>query len=303
MKLLYWLESIRLPFLDKIMSLLTNFGDETLFLVITIVIFWCINKKNGYFLLLIGFAGTIINQFLKITFKVDRPWVKDPDFKPVEAAIEGATGYSFPSGHTQTSIGLYGALALTEKKPWIRIVSLLLCLIVPFSRMYLGVHTPQDVLTSVVIALSLIFIFKWVFSVIDNKPNVMWFVIGALSLLTVALLVYVKSFGLTTESNIISAEKNAFKILGCSIGLVAVWYFDNKYIKFETKAVWWAQIIKCFLGLGIIFIIKTFLKDPLYAVFSGSYVADLVRYLIIVLFAGTIWPATFKWFARFGNKN
>ena len=104
MQLLYWLESIRNPVLDTLMLLFTEFGNELLFIAAGLIMFWCIDKKQGYFVLLTGFFGVYINQFLKITCRVPRPWVQDPSFTIVEAAREAATGYSFPSGHTQTAV-------------------------------------------------------------------------------------------------------------------------------------------------------------------------------------------------------
>ena len=131
MQLLYWLESIRNPFLDAFFSSITHLGSETLFIVLAIVMFWCVNKRSGYYLMTVGFFGTLVNQFLKILCRVPRPWVKDPDFTIVEEAREAATGYSFPSGHTQTSVGAYSALGLWNKQKWLRAVMIALCLLVP----------------------------------------------------------------------------------------------------------------------------------------------------------------------------
>ena len=157
MELLYLLESIRNPVLDAFFSLITYFGDETLFIVFGLLFFWCVDKTEGYYLLSVGLTGNVLNQFMKLIFRVPRPWVKDPDFTIVESAREGATGYSFPSGHTQTSVGVFGAVARWHKEKAIRAVCIVLCVLVPLSRMYLGVHTPADVGVSVVVALALVF--------------------------------------------------------------------------------------------------------------------------------------------------
>ncbi|MBQ2716420.1 MAG: phosphatase PAP2 family protein, partial [Clostridia bacterium] len=149
MSFLYFLEEIRNPVLDFLFSIVTLFGEETVFMAVGMIVFWCVNKQKGYYLLSVGFVGTVINQFLKITFRVPRPWVKDPNFTIVESAREAASGYSFPSGHTQTSVGLFGGLALKFKSRAIKIASIALCVLVPLSRMYLGVHTPADVGVSI----------------------------------------------------------------------------------------------------------------------------------------------------------
>lgn len=69
----------------------------------------------------------------------------DPDFQIVEAARADATGYSFPSGHTQNIVGTTASIFASRKETWVRIVCIVLMVLVPFSRMYLGVHTPLDV--------------------------------------------------------------------------------------------------------------------------------------------------------------
>ena len=160
MEFLRLLESIRNPVTDVLMQVITECGGEMVFLIVGIIMLWCVDKRQGYFILITGFLGTYINQFLKITLRIPRPWVLDPDFTIVESAREAATGYSFPSGHTQISVGCFAGIAMCRKEKWLRIVCIVLCVLVPFSRMYLGVHTPLDVLTSVCLALALV-IFLW----------------------------------------------------------------------------------------------------------------------------------------------
>ena len=75
MQFLYWLEEIRNPVLDGFFSLITHLGSETLFIAIAIVVFWCVGKKQGYYLMTVGFFGTLVNQFLKLMFRIPRPWV------------------------------------------------------------------------------------------------------------------------------------------------------------------------------------------------------------------------------------
>lgn len=121
MPILYFFESIRNPVLDFFFSTITHLGEETVFIVLAVIFFWCIDKKQGYYLLTVGFIGTVLNQFLKIFFRIPRPWVKDTSFTIVESARAEATGYSFPSGHTQSSVGVFGAMARWNKNTVLRI--------------------------------------------------------------------------------------------------------------------------------------------------------------------------------------
>lgn len=90
MSFLYWLESIRCPFLDAVMQAFTCFGEELAFLLLALTIFWCVSKEEGYYLLFVGFFGTVLNQFLKLLCRIPRPWVRDPSFTIVESARSGA---------------------------------------------------------------------------------------------------------------------------------------------------------------------------------------------------------------------
>ena len=144
MNLLYALESVRTPFWDAVFSAVTHLGEETVFMVAAILIFWCVSKQEGYYLLLMGFFGTVVNQFLKLLFRIPRPWVRDPDFTIVESARAQATGYSFPSGHTQNAVATFGGIARSTRRPWVRWACVAVLLLVSFSRLYLGVHTLID---------------------------------------------------------------------------------------------------------------------------------------------------------------
>ena len=121
MEFLRFLEGIRTPVGDAFFSAVTHMGEETIFILVGLLFFWCIDKKKGYYILFVGFIGMVANQFLKLWFRVPRPWVKDPNFTIVESARTEATGYSFPSGHTQTSVGMYGSVARACKNIWVRI--------------------------------------------------------------------------------------------------------------------------------------------------------------------------------------
>ena len=187
MGFLYLLESIRNPVLDVLMQFFTLFGEELLFMVLALAVYWCVSKEEGYYLLFVGFLGTIVNQFLKLLFRIPRPWVRDPNFTIVESARSGATGYSFPSGHTQNAVGTLGGIARWQKQKWLRAVCIALLLLTCFSRMYLGVHTPLDVGVSFGIAAVLVFVMYPIVRHAAQKPQRMYVLLGVMTLIAVAL--------------------------------------------------------------------------------------------------------------------
>lgn len=309
MELLYWFESIRNPVLDKIMLLVTSLGEETAFLAFAVFIFWCIDKHKGYYILSVGFLGTIFNQFLKMIFRIPRPFELYDNFTAVEAAKGEATGFSFPSGHTQTSVGTYGGTARVFRNVAARIGCICLAVLIPISRMYLGVHTPQDVVVSVVIALCLVFI-VYPFTV-GRLKKYFPALIGFMLLLAIGYLVFVFTYNFPSNVNpdrLLSGKKNAATLLGAICGMVVVYIVDKKWINFSVKAVWWAQIIKFSVGSALVLAVKEGSKILLNFILGESpcFIAEFsgraVRYFLVVLVAGMIWPLTFKWFSRFGKK-
>jgi len=305
MELLYALESIRTPFLDKLMGLVTNLGGEAVFIVAAIVVFWCLSKSCGYYMMTVGFAGTIINQFLKLWFRIPRPWVKDPNFTIVESARAEATGYSFPSGHTQNAFAVFGAPARFFKNTALRIVFILLIALTAFSRMYVGVHTPLDVGVSLIVGTILVFVIYPFFRDMDKSPKKVYIIFSIFIVLAAAFVAFVELYDFPADidaENYASGLKNAYMILFCAIGLMLTFFIDTKYVRFHTQAVWWAQIIKVVVGLAILLALKSVLKAPLLALFGGHSIAHGVRYFIVILFAGIVWPMTFKFFAKLGKK-
>lgn len=305
MQLLYALESIRTPLLDTLMAWITECGGELVFMAVAITMFWCVSKACGYYMLTVGFTGTILNQFLKLAFRIPRPWVKDPDFTIVESARAGATGYSFPSGHTQNVFASFGCGMRWTKQTWLRIVCAVLVVLTAFSRMYLGVHTPLDVGVSFGIGLVLVFALYPLFSRIEERPNTMYRVFGVMIVLNLAYLLYAELWPFPADVdavNLAEGRKNAYTLLGAVLGMTGAYFIDRKYVHFDVRAVWWAQVLKVVLGLALTVALRTVLKAPLLALFGGHNAAHLLRYFIMVLFAGGVWPMTFRWFGRLGKK-
>lgn len=304
MGLLYFLENLRFPALDKLMLIVTQLGEETAFLVAAMIVFWCVDKKKGYYVMAVGFLGTLVNQFLKLIFRVPRPWVADPDFTVVEGAVEAAAGFSFPSGHSTSAVGTFGAIGYASGNSVVKWICYGICVLVPFSRMYLGVHTPADVLVGAALSVVMIRILSPM--VRRHSESGTKNLLAMLLLLSVCLLLFTKFYPFTiAESelhNLTSGNKNAYTMLGAIAGLMVAYPLERKYVNFETKAVWWAQILKTVLGFAVVLAVKEGLKSPLDALFAGHMAARAVRYFLVVMMAGLVWPMTFRWFSKIGVK-
>ena len=294
MSFLYLLEKIRMPGLNELMLAVTRLGEETAFLVAALIVFWCVDKKKGYYIMAVGFLGTMANQMVKLACRVPRPWVLDPDFQILEQAREAATGYSFPSGHTTSAVGTFGCLAVSTEKKWWRNLCILLAVLVGFSRMYVGVHTPSDVLVGAGMACILVGLLAG--PTLQGGHKQMKAVIALMIGVSVVFLLYVSFWNFPADMdvhNLESGTKNAYTMIGSLIGVAIVYLVDVKYLHFQVKAVWWIQIIKILGGLLLVLAVKEGLRAPL-ELLLPVYPARAVRYFLIVLTAGSLWPMCFQ---------
>ncbi len=300
---LHQLAGLRFPILTSLMQLITVLGEETVFMVVAIVMFWCIDKWRGYFLLSTGFVSTIFNQFLKLVFRVPRPWTYDEKLI-VPSAKEGAGGYSFPSGHSQNAVTTFGGVARSSKYRWVRIVCLVLIVLIAFSRMYLGAHFPSDVLVALLIGTVLIFVMYSILNRAKNDPKVMYVFLGVMLAISVAYLLYVKLWKFPADidqDNYRSGLKNAYTLLGSLLAMVVVYTVDHKKLRFDEKAPLLGQILKVVLGVACVLAIRIGLAK-VFAMISDHLFWNAVRYFCIAGFAGAVWPWTFPLWKKIGAK-
>lgn len=308
MKFLELLATLRTPLLDKIFLAVTSLGGEMVFIAVAVIVFWCVSKKNGYFLLSVGFVGMVVNQFLKISFRILRPWDLNPNFEAVSAAVPDAGGFSFPSGHTQNSVGTFGSVFSFSKNKWIRALCLLLCIVVPFSRMYLGVHTPLDVFFSFFFAILLIIVIKPIFEFCYKETGTMYLFLGFMSVLAILFIVYVQFIfdpQVLDEGqmhNYISALKNAYLIFGALVGVLIALPIERYLVKFNEGGKWYTQVFKSAIGIALTLGLLEGLKLPLNALLPENTIARALRYGLVVIFVIAVYPISFKWFKKLEDK-
>ncbi len=305
MSVLYFLEGVRTDLLNFVFSAITTLGEEMLFIVIGVVIFWCINKKQGYYVLSVGLFATVINQFLKILCRVPRPWVRDPNLTTVGQSVNGAPGYSFPSGHSSAAVALYGSISKTYKNKVLRILCAAAALLVPFSRLYLGVHTLEDVLVGSILSLVLVFLLYPFMVTSPNADRNTTYIIAVLTAFCVGFVIYVSFYPFPADvdaENLNSAIDNAYKMLGVSLGVLIGNIIDKKYTDFSTEGSLLGQILKTAIGLGMLLGIKSGTKSLLISLIGNSSVASCIRYFLIAIFAVAIWPLAFPVFSKIGKK-
>ena len=134
-------QQIDTPLLDSFFRAITSLGDELFYLLLFPFLLWCVDFYLGIRVGIIFLLSVYFNNGIKEIFQQPRPFDILPEIQKVYAS-----GYGFPSGHAQSSLVVWGSIAYWKKQTWIRYLSVLLILLIGFSRIYLGVHFPTDIL-------------------------------------------------------------------------------------------------------------------------------------------------------------
>ena len=292
MELLRLIEGMRSPFFDAVFGLITRLGEETVGVVLLCLVFWCISKRVAYVLGISFFLSSLTVQGMKICFRIDRPWILDPALRPVQSALDNSTGYSFPSGHTQSATAIFGALGVQIKKKPVKILCFLVPLLVAFSRMYLGVHTLTDVAASLLISFLLILLTVKVLSRGEADKKMDFFVslfVVLYAAVVIIIAVVLRSSG-TIEQKYVA---DCIKAAGAGVGFAAGMFIERAYINFSVKSKnIFFQAIKYILGIAGVLAIQEGLKP----VIGSGLGADMFRYFLMLMWVTVLYPLVIKRF-------
>ena len=255
-------------FLADFLLKMTYFGELNTVLVIMAVIYWCVSKDVGTYLLM-GWSGNrILNGALKVTVCAYRPWIRDARILPYGDSINTATGYSFPSGHTMNASTVYGGGAVRKDLPGIlRIVLGVMVALVAFSRIYLGVHTPQDILVGAVCGTLVMWLtlklMQWVKA--HPEKDLLILFIGIALAICVAVYAGVKPYPelLDAEGKLVvdghKMANDTFKGVGwCSAFLIG-WILERRFVSFSTDIPMVKRVSRVTVGLLFYYIISLIL--------------------------------------------
>ncbi len=269
--ILHFLESLRGNALNSVFQVITFTGEGVLLIGIIAMLYWCINKKLGLKLGFIMMFSILGNGLIKNIVRAKRPF----ELGIVEGLrIKTATGYSFPSGHTQSATSFWVALMLHVQKRWVYYVGSILIALIALSRVYLGVHWPVDVLVAVLLGI--------IFTIMGQD------IFEKLEKITMPVLILICV--LIGSTLFLGFDRDYTKTVGALIGFMIGFVLEQRYISFSTKASIKSQILKVVVGLGGLIIIASGLKVALPVV----TIFDALRYMIIVLWIIAGAPYIFK---------
>ena len=214
--ILKFFQSIRNPILNALFLILTISTEAPVIIIMTAIMYWCVNKKYGQKLLFALIPNIVINTGIKEFVKAPRP-IGTAGLESLR--VSTATGYSFPSGHTQTATTFWTSLIIIFRQKWMYILGSVMILGVGVSRLYLGVHWPIDVICGWIFGIFFTVIFIKIFDIVDKNKNY-----KLLLLMLMPFIIFI--FIVKSESYI--------KIFGLLVGLVLGYIIEDNFIKFNT---------------------------------------------------------------------
>ena len=294
--------SIFTAFFQKV----TFFGELNTALVLLAIIYWCIDKETGKFLMTGWCWNRLLNGFLKITACVYRPWILDSRIVPDEAALATATGYSFPSGHSVNSSSVFGGIALKRGiKTSLRVLCIISILLVAFSRLYLCVHTPKDVIVGVGCTLIVMWLCRILLQKTEDKKNAD-LVIAAISIvigIAIAFYAQFKSYPVDydAEGKIlvdgIKMASDSFKGVGWSLGFFIGSVLEKRYVNFTSDGTIQQRAARLVGGLLGFYFVNLILCSIIKLFITGT-LATIVTNFVVMFYITLIFP----YFIRIGQR-
>ncbi|MEG0229830.1 MAG: phosphatase PAP2 family protein, partial [Oscillospiraceae bacterium] len=266
------IQSIANPVLDFMFKLITIIGEQYVLIIIAAYLYWCKNKNQGLNYIFIVVFSAVSNTVFKGIIKRSRP-----EFDGLRKLREStASGYSFPSGHTQNITTLFMGFFLIfkekiKKQGVFLSIATILIFLVGFSRIYLGAHYPTDVIFAIIFGLIFSFVPNFLFNKFKNKNKLFLSIIGIL--LPVAIYFY---FIPITDS--LQNMADFFKLYGLFCAITLGNFLENKYINFSTENITLKnkifRIITGCLVLGLLYLCVKL-------IFPNAYIFSFLKYFIV----------------------
>ena len=280
LEFLKWLEGLRTSFLNVVFEGITLLGEETLIILLVVALWFAVDKKLAQQVFFVTATSLSVNGIIKNFAKVPRPFTKGIScVRP-----DTATGYSFPSGHTQGFATWSSFFAVKFKKIWLTILVSVLVVLVGISRLYLGAHYPSDVIVAVALGVGLSVLGNYLF---EKVKDVKKLYLGTLLILTPFIVYFL------FVADPLFAD--LFKTFGMVGGMVAVSFLDEKTEPLSYDVVWWKKLIRIVVGVVLAVALKEVIKlVNVFDVMQISLLIDALRYFVVVMAVGYLCPLLFK---------
>ena len=293
--------------LDKFFLSITIFGEFWLPTLICAITYWCIDFKSGIYLFSLESSNILLTHFFKMLACVYRPWILNNSLHPSELAVPFAKGYSFPSGHSAMASSIIGGVAyLVRNKKWLCATLIGLILLIGFSRLWLGVHTPQDVICGLSIGLILIFAINSLINWAEQNKNRYLYIEGIVNILALLALIYVDFFNsyridYVSGELLVNPQKSIYVtsvVYGYALGLINGCFLCRRFFPFNPKeGTLKNKIIRGIIGTILLLLLLKFVLEYIIMNTLSMKIAIAIMF-IMGLFVTLIYPVIFKKFQK-----
>lgn len=287
---------------DEFFNALSKFAVDIL-PFLGFIVFWGISTKWGYRFLCTHYFSDVLNGIIKLTACAYRPWIRSDQIEPAGDSKTAATGYSFPSGHTVSATTNFGTTIVSQKKQrkWLAVLCGILILLTGFSRNFLGVHTPQDVLVGFCEACLMIWIVGKVQKKISGKEKLQDILTAAGLIAVILVLIYVMNKPYPMEyvdgKLLVDPQKmmnDIFKACGAVTGLLIGSYLDHHFIHYEVPSGSANLPALTWIGFAIVFAWKTLFAPATVVAAFGPHWGHFIARCIMLLFGVAVWPLVIR---------
>ena len=280
-RFLQFLESLRTDFSVKFFEGITMLGEETILILMIAVLYFAYDKRLALRIGYITITSMCVNNTVKNLVKRPRPFASG---EVTPARAHTATGYSFPSGHTQTIASWSSAFAMYFKKAWVSVLAGVGIVAVAFSRLFLGVHYPSDVIVGAVLGVAIAVGLSIVY---DRTKNIhKLYGITALVMLPFAIW-----FMITADP----LYDDFFKLYGMLTGLFFAAGLEEKYAPIEYDVAVWKKVLRIVIGVAVVLAVKEGFKlVDVFGILRLSLLLDAIRYMLVVIVGFGLCPILFK---------
>ena len=271
------------------------------------IIFWCVCKKWGYRYLLTLGLGEVVNGIIKLSVCAYRPWIRSDRIEPAGDSKVAATGYSFPSGHTMVATITYGTTFAWQRKKrtWLAVICAVLIALTGFSRNFLGVHTPQDVVVGFCESVVLILLVGLCMKKIswDDKKLDILSLVGVLAIAGTLVYITQKPYPMDYVDGVLLVDpakmmNDTFKGCGMFLGLLIGSYVERHYIHYEIPAGAKNLPILGFVGFMIAFGWKELFGPATVVALLGTHWGNLLSFFMLWFFVVAVWPVFIRKWAK-----